>query len=176
MDVASNLFSTQGYNLTGINQIIKESGIARATLYHHFKSKTELLVAYLQKADERMFEELENFLISIDDPRQKLLALIDYRLQRQLKLGFKGCRFVKVSLEICAEEEQKVVEITNAHKAKFKNLIGELVAGANRRQLLNDDLMTETIFLLLEGSTVNGTLTRSPAALKKTKKIVETLL
>ena len=176
LDVASNLFFTQGYNLTGINQIIKESDIARASLYNHFKSKTDLLVAYLKRADEQAFAELEGFLSTFTDPRERLLALIDYRLQRQIKFGFKGCRFVKISLEISTAEEQTVIEITHAHKAKFKTLIRDLVTQANHKQLLNDDLLTETIFLLLEGSSINGTMTRSPAALKKTKRIVETLL
>ena len=176
LDVASNLFISQGYNLTGINQIIKESEIARASLYHHFKSKNDLLIAYLKKTDEHFFSEIEEFLASFTEPREKLLALVDHRVKRQLKHGFKGCRFVKISLEISAEEEQKVTEVTSAHKEKFKLLIRNLVAQANHKQILTDDLLTETIFLLLEGSTINGTLTRSPAALKKSRKIIETLL
>lgn len=176
LDVAANLFFTQGYNLTGINQIIQESGIARASLYNHFKSKTDLLVAYLKRADEESRAELQGVLESVSDPRERLLALIDYRLQRQVKFGFTGCRFVKISLEISAEEEKKVREVTNEHKAKFKERIRELVTEANRKKLLDDDLLTETIFLLLEGSSIQGAMSRSPASLKKTRKIVERLL
>lgn len=176
LDVAANLFYTQGYNLTGINQIIDESDIARASLYNHFKSKTDLLIAYLQKADEQLFAEIEDYLRPFTDPKEKLLALIDYRLSRQKRLEFGGCPFVKISLEISKAEEAKVIELTNANKEKFKKLIKQLVTPANHRQVLTDDLLTETIFLLLEGSSVNGTMTKSPQALKKTKKIVENLL
>ena len=48
VETASNLFYANGYNLTGINQIISEAGIAKATLYNHFKSKEDICVSYLQ--------------------------------------------------------------------------------------------------------------------------------
>jgi AcrR family transcriptional regulator len=176
LDVAANLFYTQGYNLTGINQIIEESDIARASLYNHFKSKTDLLLAYLQKADDQLLAEIEDFLRPFTDPKEKLLALMDYRLLRQKRLGFAGCPFVKISLEISKKEEEKVIEITNAHKEKFKKLLKQLVTPANHRQMLTDDLLTETIFLLLEGSSIHGAMTKSPQTLKKAKKIVENLL
>ena len=43
---ASELFYRNGYNSTGINEIIRESGIAKATLYNHFKSKEDLCLSY----------------------------------------------------------------------------------------------------------------------------------
>jgi len=45
---AADLFYTNGYNSTGINEIIKEAGIAKATLYNHFKSKGDVCIAYLK--------------------------------------------------------------------------------------------------------------------------------
>jgi AcrR family transcriptional regulator len=45
LDTASRLFYDQGYHITGINQIIDEADIARASLYNHFPSKTDLLLA-----------------------------------------------------------------------------------------------------------------------------------
>ena len=47
IDVAGRLFHKQGYNLTGINQVIEEADIARGSMYNHFQSKTDLLIAYL---------------------------------------------------------------------------------------------------------------------------------
>lgn len=49
INTASELFYNQGYNLTGINEIIEKAEIAKATLYSHFKSKEELIQAYLEK-------------------------------------------------------------------------------------------------------------------------------
>jgi len=47
IETASDLFYHNGYNLTGINEVIQEAGIAKATLYNHFKSKDDLCSAYL---------------------------------------------------------------------------------------------------------------------------------
>lgn len=49
LETASNLFCNNGYNLIGINEIIDKSGIAKATLYNHFKTKEDILLAYLDK-------------------------------------------------------------------------------------------------------------------------------
>ncbi|MEM6772989.1 MAG: helix-turn-helix domain-containing protein, partial [Bacteroidota bacterium] len=53
---ASRLFYDKGYNLTGINEIIAEAGIAKATLYSHFKSKEDLCLAYLNYRDENLIK------------------------------------------------------------------------------------------------------------------------
>ena len=176
LDVASDLFYKQGYNLTGINQIIDESDIARASLYHHFKSKTDLLVENLRRADENYFLQLEKFLASFTDPKEKLLAMVDFRIALQKKLGFGGCRFMKSSLEISKEEEKKVLSITHANKEKLKKVIRGLVSQVNQKQILSDDLLTETIFLLLEGASLYGAVTKSSLSLKKSKKIIESLI
>ena len=61
IETASELFYTKGYNLTGINEIIKESGIAKATLYSHFNSKEDLLVAYLEAKDAELLKNIKSF-------------------------------------------------------------------------------------------------------------------
>src|ERR1700760_2389308 len=58
LDTAERLFYTQGFDSTGINQVIEEADIAKASLYKHFKSKTDLLVGYLSRLDERWFDRL----------------------------------------------------------------------------------------------------------------------
>src|SRR5690242_21926410 len=97
LDTASRLFYDQGYHVTGINQIIEEADIARASLYNHFASKTELLLAYLDRTHEEWFAELDRYLADFPAPKEKLLALFDFRIQRQRSLGYKGCHFNKIT-------------------------------------------------------------------------------
>src|ERR1700753_3807975 len=99
LDTASRLFYDQGYHITGINQIIEEADIARASLYNHFDSKTELLLAYLEKTHHSWYEELDAFLSPYSEPRAKILAIFDFRIQRQQKLKYKGCHFNKIGAE-----------------------------------------------------------------------------
>ena len=175
LDVASRLFYDQGYNLTGINQIIEEADIARASLYNHFDSKTELLLAYLDKTRQDWFADLEEFLRPIAGPREKILALFDFRIGRQRKLDFKGCHFSKISAE-ASQHEKKVFELVRNHKERLRNKIQELVLQVDHRQVLSNELLVDTIFLLLEGGLATGAVYHSATPLENAKKIVDTLI
>ncbi|MBS1604733.1 MAG: helix-turn-helix transcriptional regulator, partial [Bacteroidetes bacterium] len=48
MDAANKLFYRDGYNITGINQLIDEAGVAKGSLYQHFDSKADLMVGYIE--------------------------------------------------------------------------------------------------------------------------------
>ena len=89
LDTASRLFYDQGYHVTGINQIIEEAEIARASLYNHFPSKTDLLLAYLDRTHIEWFVELDSYLAPLPTAREKLIALFDFRIGRQKRLRYK---------------------------------------------------------------------------------------
>src|ERR1700761_1847509 len=159
LDTASRLFYDQGYHITGINQIIEEAAIARASLYNHFPSKTDLLLAYLDRTHAEWFIELDKYLAPLPNPRQKLLALFDYRIQRQQKLKYKGCHFNKITAETC--EDEQVFQRVKAHKGRFRQYIRDLVIAVGHRGLLEDEILADTLFLLLEGGIAVGAMFRS---------------
>jgi len=175
LDVAGRLFFEQGYNSTGINQVIDEADIAKGSLYNHFPSKSDLLVAYLKRGHEELFAEMDAFLAPVKEPRKKLLALFDYRLKRQLASNFSGCQFIKASAEINRVEPLAMDEI-KIIKERYRNYILNLVKQVEHKQVLTDEMLADTVFLLLEGSSVTGVIQHSPDATRKAKKIVEQLL
>jgi len=75
---ASNLFYQKGYNLTGINEIISESGTAKATLYNHFKSKEDICVAYLDYLNNSFLIDIRKFSESKSIGENQILALFDF--------------------------------------------------------------------------------------------------
>jgi len=174
LDTASRLFYDQGYHITGINQIIEEADIARASLYNHFPSKTDLLLAYLDRTHADWFIELDRYLLSFTTPREKLLALFDYRIQRQRKLKYKGCHFNKITAET-SDDEQVHLRV-RAHKERFRQYIRDLVAEAGHRGLLEGGVLADTLFLLLEGGIAVGAMFRSSEDAEKARRIAELLL
>jgi AcrR family transcriptional regulator len=62
IDTASRLFYSQGYNSTGINQVIKEANVAKSSLYQYFPSKDDLLVAYLNEASKNTNQAIDEWL------------------------------------------------------------------------------------------------------------------
>ncbi|MBS1662857.1 MAG: TetR/AcrR family transcriptional regulator [Bacteroidetes bacterium] len=174
LDTASRLFYDQGYHVTGINQIIEEADIARASLYNHFPSKTDLLLAYLDSTHASWFEELDAFLKPIEGPREKLLALFDFRIMRQKRYNYKGCHFNKITAE--ASDDQAVLARVKAHKERLRKLILELVDQTMYRSILNNEQLADTLFLLLEGGIAVGGMYRSSEAPEKAKQIAEAVL
>jgi AcrR family transcriptional regulator len=175
LDTASRLFYDQGYHVTGINQIIEEADIARASLYNHFPSKTDLLLAYLDNTHASWFEELDAFLKPVEGPRERLLALFDFRILRQRKFKYKGCHFNRIAAE--ASDDQEVLTRVKKHKQRFRDLIHELVSQIpDRRSILDNDQLADTLFLLLEGGIAVGLMYRSSEAAEQSKRIAETIL
>src|ERR1700743_1296168 len=153
LDTAGRLFYTQGYNVTGINQVIEEADIAKGSLYKHFESKTDLMIAYLERTDDRWYERFQSDINAVADPKQKLLAIFDHHRERQEIREFGGCPFVKANMEAGASDPRILAEIQKA-KDRLKGFIGQLVAGSGHRKILSDKELTETIYLLVEGAVV----------------------
>ena len=174
LDTASRLFYDQGYHVTGINQIIDEAEIARASLYNHFPSKTDLLLAYLDRTHEQWFLELDLFLAPLKTPREKLIALFDYRIERQRKLKYRGCHFNKITAE--TGEDEEVARRVKTHKERFRQYILDLVRKTDHRKVVDDDSLADTVFLLLEGGIAVGAMFRSSEYAEKARSIAESLL
>jgi AcrR family transcriptional regulator len=175
LGTASRLFYDQGYHVTGINQIIEEADIARASLYNHYPSKTDLLLAYLDSTHASWFSELDAFLKPIEGAREKLLAIFDFRIQRQVRLKYKGCHFNKIAAE--ASDDQEVLSRVKTHKQRLRNVIYDLVTQTTqRRSILDNEKLADTLFLLLEGGVAIGGMYRSSEGGEKAKQIAETIL
>jgi len=173
LKTATYLFYIQGYNSTGINQIIDEAGIAKASLYNHFKSKSELLHAYLEEIHISWFDELHAHIDKIDDPVGKILGIFDFRIERQKKNRFGGCPFIKASTEVLHDDE-KTFEIVDRNKMKFRNLVLEILQNISAlNSPLSKEELADTLYLLMEGATVTANFQKSGAMIVNAKSIAE---
>jgi AcrR family transcriptional regulator len=175
LDTTERLFYEQGYNNTGINQVIEESDIAKASLYKHFESKTDLLVAYLQRFHERWFERLEASVNKVSDPKGKLLAVFDHHCERQRTREFGGCPFIKANEEAGMSDPRVLHEIQQT-KLHFKAYLKQLVAHSGHKKLLSDKELVEMIFLMTEGGVVGAAIFKQTIDLQAAKKIIQKLI
>ena len=94
VDTAIDLFYRDGFHATGIDKILAESGVAKMTLYKHFKSKDELILAALRKRDEIFRNDFMNAVAArAKAPRDRLLAVFDVLGDWFATRGFSGCIF-----------------------------------------------------------------------------------
>lgn len=175
LDTAGRLFFKQGYNITGINQVIEEADIAKASLYKHFGSKTDLLVAYLQRFHEDWFDKLEADVSKVADPKEKLLALFDYHRERQIKGGYGGCRFIKANDEAGMSDERVLAEIQKA-KYHLRDFITLLVANSGHKKLMTDKELTGLISMMLDGGIVAASIFKQVDDLQSAKAIIQKLI
>lgn len=104
LDKAQELFYAQGYQSTGINQIIAESGVAKATFYAHFPSKDALCVAYLERMSDREAQLLEATLSKRRSALSRYMAPIEILESWLTQTDFRGCPFLNIASEVCEHE------------------------------------------------------------------------
>jgi len=175
LQVSERLFYKQGYNLTGINQIIAEAGIAKGSLYNHFKSKEELLMSYLESIEKEWFSSLNAFLEQQKKPEDKLLGLFDFRMKAQMNSGFLGCRFVKVSVEV-PKDSSEVLSFIAGHKKKYAGIIDNILSEMDLPVFLQKEDFSMMVLLMIEGASVLGISANSSLQLERSKQIISGLL
>jgi AcrR family transcriptional regulator len=98
--VASDLFYRKGIHAVGVEEIVKEAGVAKISLYRNFASKDDLVVAYLDERRTTFLREWdEMFDRYSDDPRAQLRAIMTYVAKRTAEEGYRGCPFINFSAE-----------------------------------------------------------------------------
>jgi AcrR family transcriptional regulator len=174
LDTASNLFYYQGFNNTGINQIIAEADVAIGSLYKHYRSKNDLLYSYLQAEEEKFFTNLNEYLGKARDPKEKLLKLVDFRIRLQEEAQCSGCHFIKINAEL-GRKDECVNEMVLNHKAKQKAHLHEILdeISTSGSQPLETSLLANILFLMIEGAVVSATMTGDTNDLKSVKAYIQ---
>jgi len=145
---AARLFYQHGYRAIGVDTIAAESGIGKMTLYRHYPSKDDLIVAYLKDSDETFWANFDEIVKEAITPREKLLAFFESLQEYVNTPACYGCPFLNVATEYPEAHHpghQIALEHKQSVRAKFRTLAKE--AGAREPNVLADQL-----FLLMDGA------------------------
>src|SRR5689334_20930557 len=100
LDTAAGLFHRHGLRGVGVDQIIAESGMPKSTLYSHFRTKDDLIAAYLRRTDESWMQRLRAAAEAAGaEPVEQMAGLFDALLSSFDPHGFFGCPFVSAAVE-----------------------------------------------------------------------------
>ncbi|HXB45561.1 MAG TPA: TetR/AcrR family transcriptional regulator [Puia sp.] len=175
IETANRLFYNQGYNLTGINQIIQEAGVAKASLYYHFPSKEDLCVEYLKKRYENWSALLAKFLTGISDPKERIIKCFECRSQYLLDTNFGGCSYIRIVAEM-PQRTEKINEQVILNKEKQRMFFAHHVKKIKKTGASSAGDLANTIFLLFDGATMQCQVYRALSPMKNALKAVKTLL
>ena len=176
IETASFLFYRNGYNLTGINEIISEAGIAKATLYSHFKSKEDICLAYLKFKNDTFLSDIEKFCRSRQKGRNQLLAIFDFLLLFFKDRDFNGCWCIRTVSEI-PKDDHKIRDEIQEQKTSLIELIGKLLEdNALEKSRKEIGLLARQIYLLYESAVSESHLHQENWPIKSAKQLCDQIL
>jgi AcrR family transcriptional regulator len=151
LDAAGALFYAEGIHAVGIDRIIAEAGVAKATFYHHFPSKDDLVCAYLQEQSDRVREATP---LSDGTPEDQILSVFETLGELTCGPGFRGCAFVNAAAEY-PDPRHPARQVVAAHRAWFHGVLRDLLTAAHHP----DAARTATMLVMLrDGLVVAGDL------------------
>jgi AcrR family transcriptional regulator len=151
--VAGELFYEHGIRATSADRIIAEVGITKVTFYRHFRTKSDLVVAYLeqQAAAERAWIE---GIRRRDDPVGTVRALAADIGSASCRPGFRGCAFINAAAEF-SDPDDPVRRTVDAHRRWMLDVFADVAVAAGSADL---DTTAQQLMMLRDGAMVNGYL------------------
>ena len=155
---ASELFYADGIRATSADRIIDRVGITKVTFYRHFRTKSDLVVAYLeqQSAGERSWVESIHH---AGDPAGSLRRLATDIGAASCSPGFRGCAFINAAAEF-RDPDDPVRRVVAGHRQWMLGVFADIAAEAGVEDV---DAVAKQLMLLRDGGMVNGYL-NDPAA------------
>ncbi|KDM93566.1 TetR/AcrR family transcriptional regulator [Photobacterium galatheae] len=173
IETALTLFYRQGIHAVGINEVLKVSGVAKKTLYSHFASKDELVLAALAARDDIFMAWLAQLLSPAQDDAERITRLFnglsDWFHNRVPALSpFRGCFFINTSAEF-SEENAAIIAYCRDHKHKVRALIQQHLS-------CQDEALLDTVCLMKEGAIVSAFVEKDLDAAEKCVEVLMNLL
>jgi AcrR family transcriptional regulator len=167
----TELTYANGIQATGVDAIAREAGVTKRTLYQHFRSKDELVGSALAALDEPAMNALRSAVDRrIAKGSRPLAALFDVLERTFQQRQFRGCAFLSAGQEM-RDADHPVRAAVRAHTDKRRAYIKELVRAEGA-----DDVVGDSVVLLVEGAFALAASRRESAALGRARRGAELLL
>jgi AcrR family transcriptional regulator len=147
LDAAQRCFYERGITATGVDTVAAAAGVSKRTLYNHFASKDDLVLAYIELREDRWRKVLDERLEGMTDPVDRILAYVDAYFGVPSGEDFRGCALINAAAEI-PDPGSQVLERLRASKDRVRREIGGLVREARIR---DPETVAAALVLMLEG-------------------------
>lgn len=159
VEEASRLFYERGTGL-GVDTLIDEIGVAKMTLYKHFATKDELIVACLHHIDARYRDRLRDGLSEGASAAERVLGIFDSLRDWFGTPSFRGCAFVNATVEL-ADPDHPAHAAVVEHKTSTREWVAGLVAACG---VADPPFVARQIVQLMEGAITAALLEHDPGA------------
>jgi AcrR family transcriptional regulator len=157
LDTATDLFYQEGVRAVGVDLIVERSGVAKTSLYRHFKTKDDLVVAMLERDDAGYWSHWDRVAAEVKgDAEQEIRAQVEWIARDIAEPKYRGCPFINVAIEFPAPDHPARA-VAVRHKNELRR---RLLALAKRIGVQKPAELTDQLVLVIDGAYVNGQLIR----------------
>ncbi|MEV6412171.1 TetR/AcrR family transcriptional regulator [Kribbella sp. NPDC051718] len=172
LGTATRVFYTEGIHSVGIDRIVAEAQVTRATLYRHFTGKEELVVAYLESVAQLERDQLDHAITSAASPADSIRAVARSITTAITSDGFRGCAFLNAAAEY-PDPDHPVHQAVLAHRNWFATTIATLFSDLGDA---NPQPPARHFVMLRDGAMTAGCLTNPEEVCNTFVRGVEGLL
>lgn len=173
METAEKLFYAEGIRAVGIDRIIAEAGVAKMSLYNHFSSKDDLVLAVLQYREEKITRFFDSATQKfVDDGLDRLQAFFSALKEWFDSKGFRGCAFINAVVEL-ADPRHPASEFSMHHKELFHQMIGRIMEETHGSKAA---AFVPAVSLMVEGAIVTAMMDGNSEAADVAKEATLALL
>ncbi len=152
---ASDLFYKQGIRAVGVDLVVEKAGVAKTSLYRHFRTKDDLVVAFLQLMDQDFWNTWDTVTEQhADDARAELHAQLDWIGERAGQPDYRGCPQLNIAAEF-PEVDHPARKLATAHKRELRRRLKVIV---ERLHCAAPDALAGQLAVLINGAFVSTPL------------------
>lgn len=145
---AARLFCRNGFHATGIDRVLDEAGVAKMTLYKHFPSKDDLIVASLGAVADESRAAVDAAIDAAGrSPRRRLVGLVDWYAGQASSARFEGCPFHRATAEF-SDPSHPIHGAAREQKLWLRGVLEGLARGAGLRRPAQ---VAEQLLVVIEG-------------------------
>ncbi len=161
VSAASRLFYAEGIRAVGVDAVAEAAGVTKRTLYYHFKSKDDLIAAYLEGRDQPNLKLFQKWFSETEGDVASKVEGIFVNLARAARHPkWKGCGFLRTSAELASMPGHPAIRIGAAHKKKFEDWLRQ---ACEAEGIVAPEALARQVLLLLDGSFAVVLLHRDPS-------------
>ena len=176
LDSATNLFTTEGIRVIGIDRILREADVAKASLYSLFGSKDALVIAYLENLDEQSRQRWAERTESMTDAEDKILAFFDLAIAEEPGKDLRGSHFQNASNEYPrpeTESELGIIAACMAHRTWMHRTMTDLLTAKNGYPSATQ---ANQLLIFLDGGLAGARFVRDVSPLQTARDLARQML
>lgn len=160
IDAANRLFYAEGIRAVSVDAVAEKAGITKKTLYYHFRSKDDLIEAYLLARDQPNLILYEKWFDDADGTAADKVQAIFLKLAKSARHAkWKGCGFLRTAAELANMPGHPAMKVGAAHKKKLETLLSDKFGDA---EIAAAGMLARQIVLLLDGAFSTVLIHRDP--------------